>query len=495
MRDSVGGRQRAEGSSSPYGTDGSARSDAESQERESVLPPPPASVHFMGIGGIGVSGLARILLGRGYRVSGCDLAPSRLTEGLAGLGATVYHGHDPAHLDGIDLLVISAAVRPDNPELAAALARGLPTVKRAALLALLLEGSRTIAVAGTHGKTTTSSLVAAILIDAGFDPTAFVGGEAPALGDETGPRNARAGRGPWAVAEADEYDASFLRLAPAIAVVLNVEADHLDFYGDLAGVEAAFSAFMARVAPAGALVVCADDPVAARLAAGSPCRVVTYGLDAPADWTASDLTLDAAGARFTVRTPEGERLAVRTRLSGRHNAANALAALAAACEAGVAPRNAVRALARFEPPRRRQEIKGYTRGGALLIDDYAHHHTEIRATLAGLRARYPGRRLRVAFQPHTYSRTRGFLAETGASFGDADEIAIAEVYAARERETLGVSGRDVVDAARASGARADFTPTLDDVTTWLARDDAPEVLLVTMGAGDIWKAGESLVVR
>ncbi len=495
MREAGGRRQWAVGGSSPEGADSSRRVGAEGQGRENILPPPPASIHFMGIGGIGVSGLARVLLERGYRVSGCDLAPSRLTETLADLGAVVERGHEPAHLDGVDVLVISAAVRPDNPELAAARARGLPTVKRAELLALLLEGSRTIAVAGTHGKTTTSSLVAAILLDAGLDPTAFVGGEVAALGDATGPRNARAGRGAWAVAEADEYDASFLRLAPSVAVVLNVEADHLDFYHDLAGVEAAFSAFMARVAPGDVLIVCADDPVATRLAAGASCRVVTYGLDAAADWTASGITLDVAGARFTVRTPGGERLAVRTPLSGRHNVANALAALAAVVQAGVAPALAVRALERFTPPRRRQEVKGQTAGGALLIDDYAHHPTEIRATLAGLRARYPGRRLRVAFQPHTYSRTRSFLSETGASFGDADEVAIAEVYAARERETLGVSGRDVADAARAAGTRADFTPTLDDVTAWLARDDAPDVLLVTMGAGDVWKAGEAILVK
>ncbi len=452
------------------------------------LLPPPAHVHFMGVGGIGVSGLAHILLARGYRVSGCDLTVGRLTDELAARGATIYQGHDPAHLDEVDLLVISAAVRPDEPEYAAALARGIPTVKRAALLGLLLRPFQTIGVAGTHGKTTTSALVAAILLDAGLDPTAFIGGEVPALGG-----NARDGRGRWAVAEADEYDRSFLRLTPAVAVVTNVEADHLDIYDDLAGVMGAFAAFIALLPPDGALIVCADDPRALQLAADAPCRIVTYGLDGTdvlVDWRARDVTLDERGARFTLDAPDHAPLTVTTPLTGLHNVSNAVAALAACAEADVAPEQAIRALAAFEAPRRRQEVKGRTPGGALVLDDYAHHPTEIRATLAGLRARYPDKRLRVVFQPHTYTRTRATLAETGASFADADEVAITEVYAARERDTLGVSGRDVVAAAQAAGARATFTPTLDDAARWLAAADGPDVVLVTMGAGDIWKAGE-----
>ncbi len=452
-----------------------------------VLPPPPAHVHFMGVGGIGVSGLARILLARGYRVGGCDLAPGRLTEELAARGAAIYRGHDPAHLEGVDLLVTSSAVRPDEPEYAAAVARGIPTVKRAALLGLLLRPFRTVAVSGTHGKTTTSALIAAVLLDAGLDPTAFVGGEVPALGG-----NARDGRGAWAVVEADEYDRSFLRLTPEVAVVTNVEADHLDIYDDLAGVMAAFAAFIALLPADGVLVVCADDPRALELAAGAPCRVVTYGLDSPADWSARDAIFDETGARFTLVAPDLDPLNINTPLSGRHNVLNTLAALAACARAGVAPTTAARTLAAFVAPGRRQEVKGRARGGALVIDDYAHHPTEIRATLSGLRARYSGKRVRVVFQPHTYTRTRATLAETGASFADADEVAIAEVYAAREKDTLGVSGRDVVAAARASGVAAVFVPTLDDAAAWLAADDGPDVVLVTMGAGDIWKAGEQV---
>ena len=459
-----------------------------------VLPPVPAAVHFMGLGGIGVSGLARVLLERGYRVSGCDLVPNRLTAELAALGATVYQGHDPAHLAGIDLLVVSSAVRRHNPELVAALAQGLPTVKSAELLAMVLDGLRTIAVAGTHGKTTTSALVAALLLDAGLDPTAFIGGEVPALGAGGAPRNARVGGGAWAVVEADEYDARFLRLSPTVAIVTSVEADHLDFYGDLAGVRRAFAAFIARLPRDGALIACADDPIVMELAAAAPCHVVTYALDGAADWTARESALDAAGTRFALHAPRAEGVPVTTHLSGWHNVANTLAALAAAAEAGVPLASARRTLERFEPPRRRQELKGRTAQGALVIDDYAHHPTEIRVTLAGLRARYPGRRLRVAFQPHTYTRTRAFLAPLGASFGDADEVAVAEVYAARETDTLGVSGRDVVSAARAAGTSATFTPLLDDVTRWLAADAGPDVVLVTMGAGDIWKAGETIAV-
>src|SRR5919202_2099280 len=370
--------------------------------RAVVLPPVPLAVHLVGLGGIGVSGQARILLERGYRVSGCDLVPNRLTAELAALGAAVCQGHDPAHLAGVDLLVLSSAVRPHqgnacHPELVAALAQGLPTVKSAELLAMVLDGLRTIAVAGTHGKTTTSALVAALLLDAGLDPTAFIGGEVPALGAGGTPRNARVGGGAWAVVEADEYDARFLRLSPTVAIVTSVEADHLDFYGDLAGVRRAFAAFIARLPRDGALIACVDDPIVMELAAAAPCRVVTYALDGAADWTARESALDAAGTRFALHAPRAEGVPVTTHLSGWHNVANTLAALATAAEAGVPPASARRALERFEPPRRRQEPKGRTAQGALVIDDYAHHPTEIRVTLAGLRARHPGRRLRVAF--------------------------------------------------------------------------------------------------
>lgn len=460
---------------------------------DTALPPAPASVHFMGMGGIGVSGLARILLQSGYRVSGCDLTPNRLTDGLIAGGAAMHQGHDPAHVDGVDLLIISSAVPAENPELAAARARHIPVIKRAELLALLLGRQRTIAVAGTHGKTTTSALVASILLDAGLDPTAFVGGEVRGLDGPGTAANARAGHGIWAVAEADEYDASFLRLAPAVAIVTNVEADHLDFYGDLAGVRRSFAAFIARLSADGVLIACADDATTMELAAEARCRVVTYGLDGAAHWVARNIVLGSSGAHFTVRAPVCGAIAVATRLSGRHNVANALAAMAAAAEAGVEPGVAARTLDRFEPPRRRQDVKGHAAGGAVVLDDYAHHHTEIRATLAGLRLRYPGHRIRVAFQPHTYSRTKTFLAETAASFDAADDVAVMEIYAAREHDTLGVSGRDVVDAVRHAGRCATFAPTLDDVSAWLGRDDGPDVLLVTMGAGDIWKAAERVV--
>jgi UDP-N-acetylmuramate--alanine ligase len=257
-------------------------------------------------------------------------------------------------------------------------------------------------------------------------------------------------------------------------------------------VRRSFAAFVERLSPEGTLVVCADDAEATLLTTCAQGRVVTYGLNRPADWAAHDLALDAHGARFTVRTA-GRSLAVATRLSGRHNVANALAAMAAAAEAGVPVEQSAKVLKRFEPPLRRQEIKGRTSRGALVLDDYAHHHAEIAATLRGLRLRYPGRRLRVAFQPHTYSRTRAFLTEIAASLCEADDVAVAEVYAARERDTLGIGGADLARAARCAGACAVLTPSLDDVVDWLARDDGPDVLLVTMGAGDIWQAGERLL--
>lgn len=458
-----------------------------------ALPSPPGHIHFMGLGGIGVSGLARILLGQGYRVSGCDLLLGRLTDGLVGLGATAYQGHDPSHLDAVDLLVISSAVRPDNAELRSAVARGLPILKRAEVLAGLLSGRRTIAVAGTHGKTTTSALVATILVEVGLDPTAFIGGEAFGLDGHSAATNARAGAGEWAVAEADEYDASFLRLTPQVAIVTNVEADHLDFYGDLDGVRRAFAAFVGRLPAHGTLVVCGDDPGAADLRAHAGCKVITYGLGGSPDWLAEDLHLTAEGAAFVVRTPAGSRIAVTTRLAARHNVLNSLAALAACRAAGVAPERAAETLSHFRAPRRRMEVKGRSAHGALVLDDYGHHPTEVRSTLAGLRLRYPGLRIRVAYQPHTYSRTRAFLAETGASFDDADDVAIADIYAARESDTLGITAADVVEAVRRAGRPVTHAPVLDDVARWLAGDDGPDVILVTMGAGDIWKAGERLV--
>jgi len=455
-----------------------------------LLPPPPASVHFMGLGGIGVSGLAAVLLARGYRVGGCDLTMGALTESLRANGAVVYEGHDPAHLAGVDLLVVTSAVAASNPELAAARAAGLPVLKRAALLGALLRPLDTIVVAGSHGKTTTSALIASILFEAGLDPTAFVGGEVPALGS-----NARVGRGEWAVAEGDEYDYSFLQLRPRVAVVTNVEHDHSDIYEDLAAVEEAFRRFIALLPPDGALVVCRDDAAALRLSASASCRVLTYGLDGPADWTASDITLDEYGAHFTLhRRDDGATLPVRTTLSGRHNVANAVAAVAAVAEAGVSPATAARILERTQGPRRRQEVKGHAAGGALIVDDYAHHPTEIAATLAGLRARYPSQRLRVAYQPHTYSRTRLLLAETGASLRLADDVAVTEIYAARETNTFGVSGQDVVAATNVAGGHATLTPHVSDAAAWLALDAGADVVLVTMGAGDIWRAGETVRV-
>lgn len=452
-----------------------------------LLPPPPASIHFMGLGGIGVSGLASVLLERGYHVSGCDLASSALTESLRARGATVYQGHDPAHLDSVDLLVVTAAVPASNPELGAARAAGLPVLKRAALLGALLRPLQTIVVAGTHGKTTTSALIATVLLDAGLDPTAFVGGEVPALGS-----NARVGRGAWAVAEGDEYDRSFLQLRPRVAVVTNVEHDHVDIYKDMAAVEDAFMRFIALLPPDGALIVCRDDPTALRLSASAPCRVVTYGLDGSADWAATDVALNEGGASFMLHRRDGSIQPIHTTLSGRHNVANALAALAAVAEAGVTPVLAARILEGAQGPRRRQELKGHAFGGALIVDDYAHHPTEIAATLAGLRARYPHRRLRVAYQPHTYSRTRLLLAETGASLRLADEVAVTDIYAARETDTLGVSGQDVVVATNVAGGHATLTPSVADAAAWLSLDDHADVVLVTMGAGDIWRAGETV---
>jgi len=451
-------------------------------------------VHFVGIAGIGVSALARLALARGFQVSGSDLAATPLTAALAASGATVYQGHHRDHVGAADLVVISSAVRDDNPEVVEARHRGLAIIKRAEMLARVLEGRRTIAVAGTHGKTTTSALITVLLEGAGFDPLALVGGEMVDIGS-----NARLGQGDYAVAEADEYDASFLRLEPYIAVVTNVEPDHLDYYGDFAGVCAAFSAFLGRIAPAGLLVTNADDAVLQELALARGAlpdapRHVTYSLLGQGDWNATDVVVGQEATSFVARGSEGVERAISLRLSGRHNVANALAGIAVGVELGIPLATLAAALARFQGTRRRMEYKGGDPAGQIVVfDDYAHHPTEVRVNLAALRARFPGRRLRCLFQPHTYSRTRDLMDQFSGCFSDADEVVLTAIYAARETDTLGVSGEDLARAVGQHHPCVHYRPTLEEAAEYIEYTLAPGDVLVTMGAGTVWTAGEAVV--
>jgi UDP-N-acetylmuramate--alanine ligase len=449
-------------------------------------------LHFVGAGGVGMSGIAEILLqATPLEITGCDLARSEATERLERLGARIAVGHDPAHVESADLVVISSAVSEANPEVAAARARGVPVIRRAEMLGEIMRLKQGVAVAGTHGKTTTTSLTGMVLTEAGFDPTIVVGGQVHILGT-----NARLGRGDYLVAEADEFDRSFLELTPVVAVITNVEADHLDTYRDLGEIHDAFAAFANRVPFFGAVIACADDPGVREILPRIQRRTVTYGLSPDADLSAREVRLDASGTCFDVWNGEQGRLgAVRLRLAGRHNVANALAAVAAGRELLVPFETIARALSAFTGVVRRFELKG-ERAGVLVVDDYAHHPTEIRATLAAARQVYPDRRIVALFQPHLFSRTRDFTGEFGAALAAADLNVVMDVYPSREVPIPGVTGELVADAARRMGrGPVIYTHEKKEVVDTLERTLAPGDLLLTLGAGDVVKFGEEYLKR
>ncbi len=448
-------------------------------------------VHFIGIGGAGMSGIARIMLARGISVSGSDSMPSAMLDELAALGASVHVGHAAGHLGTLgagDTLVVSSAIRPDNPELAEAIRRGLRVLHRAAALASVMAGRRVITIAGTHGKTTTTSMLTTVLRECGADPGYVIGG----ILTETG-LGAADGAGMDFVAEADESDGSFLLLSPDVAVITNVEADHLDNYASLADIEAAFVTFGSRVS--GMVLTCADDPgaetVAARL---DPDRVRRYGESSHADYRLSEIRSHGMAVSFVVSSdhgPFGESLSQLTvGVPGHHNALNAAAAFAAAVELGFAPPRVAAAIAGYRGARRRLELKGEA-GGVRVLDSYAHHPTELAADLRAARDIADGGQVIAIFQPHLYSRTRIFAAEFGAALGLADEAVILDVYAAREDPEPGVTGRLVADTV--PGGRARFVPDRARVASLIADIAAPGAVVLTMGAGDVTKLGPQLV--
>src|ERR1700761_6058693 len=449
-------------------------------------------VHFAGLGGAGMSGIARIMLARGISVSGSDAKDSALLGELRALGASVHIGHAAQNLGALgagDTLVVSSAIRPDNPELAEAARRGIRVVHRAAALASVMAGRRVIAVAGTHGKTTTTSMLTTVLRECGAHPGYVIGG----ILTETG-LGAEDGSGPDFVAEADESDGSFLLLSPDVALITNVEADHLDNYESLADIQAAFTTFGKRVSAT--VLTCADDPgaeaVAARL---DPARVRRYGVSPSADYQLTDVASRGMAISFTVTADRGPFGEIFTQMTvdgpGHHNALNATAAFAAAVELGFAPARVAAAMTRYRGARRRMELKGEARG-VRVLDSYAHHPTELAADLRAARdiAGGDGRVIAV-FQPHLFSRTRIFAAEFGAALGLADEAVVLDVYAAREDPEPGVTGQLVVDAV--SGGHARFVPDSVLVTALIARMARPGDLVLTMGAGDITALGPRLV--
>jgi UDP-N-acetylmuramate--alanine ligase len=452
-------------------------------------------VHFTGIGGAGMSGIARIMLARGIDVSGSDAMPSALLDDLSAQGARVHIGHASANLGDLgagDTLVLSSAIRPDNPELAEATRRGMRVMHRAAALASVMAGRRVIAVAGTHGKTTTTSMLTTVLRHCGADPGYVIGG----VLTETG-LGAEDGAGMDFVAEADESDGSFLLLSPDVAVITNVEADHLDNYGSLAEIEAAFATFGSRVSSL--VLTCADDPgaeaVAAQLEPVSPKRVRRYGESSGADYRLGDVRSQGLAVSFAVtaeHSPFGKLFAQMTvHVPGHHNALNATAAFAAAVELGFAPPQVTAALAGYRGARRRMELKGEA-DGVRVFDSYAHHPTELAADLRAARDIVnPGGRVIAIFQPHLYSRTRIFAGDFGTALGLADEAVVLDVYAAREDPEPGVTGRLVADAV--PGGRALFLPDRAQAAPLIARIAEPGDVVLTMGAGDVTALGPQLV--
>ena len=449
-------------------------------------------LHFVGAGGVGMSGLAEILLlSTPLEISGCDLQRSENTDRLTKLGARIAYGHDASHVRDSDLLVISSAVGESNPEVTSARERGIPVIRRAEMLAEIMRLKQGVAIAGTHGKTTTTSLTGMVLTEAGFDPTIVVGGQVRILGT-----NARLGKGDFLVAEADEFDRSFLELTPVVAVITNIEADHLDCYRDLADILDAFAIFANRVPFYGAVVACVDDAGVREILPRIKRRVVTYGESPDANVRAGEIRLEASGTTFEVWEGQTWSLGgVHLRLPGRHNVANALAAIAVGRELSIPFPTIARALSEFTGVVRRFETKG-ERGGVLVVDDYAHHPTEIAATLASARQVYPDRRLVALFQPHLYSRTRDFAAAFGQALTAADLAIVTDVYPSREKALPGISGALVADAARAAGHSAvAYVAEKSEVAQELERQLRRGDLLVTMGAGDVVRFGEEYLRR
>lgn len=447
-----------------------------------------AYAHFIGIGGAGMSGLARVLHERGRIVTGSDMRNSRYATALVERGVPVVIGHDAANLGDPEIVVVSSAIPESNPELAEARRRGLTVWPRARMLAALAADQLTVAVAGTHGKTSTSSMAAAAFIAAGEDPTFLIGGELTGLGG-----NARCGSGRYYVVEADESDGSFLLLDPYCAIVTNVEADHLDHYGSFEEIVKSFKEFLGRVHSDGVAVLCADDPVLRELAATLECRVVTYGHASDADVRLLSFETTDTGSAFTVAFADGVQISCEVGTPGEHMALNATAVLGAAWALGVDLESAARGIASFAGVKRRFEEIGRV-DGVRVVDDYAHHPTEVKATLAAARAATAGD-VWVVFQPHRFTRTAALSREFGEAFGSADRVVLLDVYSAGEAPVPGVSGKTVVDALLRSHPRTRlaYFPHRSATAPYVAERARPGDLVLTMGAGDVTTLAPEIV--
>jgi UDP-N-acetylmuramate--alanine ligase len=446
-------------------------------------------IHFVGIGGVGMSGIAEILLNLGFTVSGSDLEKGASTERLAARGAKIRIGHAAKHVSGCDVVVVSSAIDSGNPEVVAARRKGIPVIPRASMLGELMRFRTGIAVAGAHGKTTTTSLVGAVLQEAGCDPTIVVGGRVKSL-----KTNVRLGQGELLVAEADESDGSFVHLTPVFAIITNIDAEHLDFYGSLDRIYDAFVRFARSVPFYGAIICCIDDPRLRTILPRIERRIVTYGFDAGADVRGTLIESGPRGTLFSYTVRGKRRGRLHLGVPGSHNVLNALGVCALAEEIDIAPRHLRKAFAEFEGVARRFEIKG-ERGGVLYVDDYGHHPTEVAATVRTAREVFK-RRIVVVFQPHRYSRTRDLHEKFGGAFGDADELFLTEIYPAGERPIKGITGELIYHAVRRNGKpRVSYVPKWDDLKATVRDSLRPGDVVVTLGAGNIYKLGEELLAE
>ena len=443
------------------------------------------SIHFVGIGGAGMGGIAEVLLNLGYHVQGSDLKSNEVTQRLQRLGAEIMIGHAAQHVGAADVVVISTAIQPDNPEVLEATARRLPIVQRAEMLGELMRFRYAIAVAGTHGKTTTTSMVASVLAEAGLDPTFVIGGRLVSADS-----NARLGQGKYLVAEADESDASFMHLQPMLAIVTNIDNDHLATHqGDFERLKQSFVDFLHNLPFYGLAVICSDDPVAASLLPKINRPIVTYGIDSTADLRATNIQRDGQHTRFEVQRAAAPPLAITLNRPGTHNILNALAAIAVAVELQVAPAAIQAAFANFQGIDRRLQHNGDVQtaaGMVTLIDDYGHHPTELAATLEAIRQGWPQRRIVLAFQPHRYSRTRDLLDDFARVLSGVEVLLVTEVYSAGEAPIAGADGKAICRAVRSHGrVEPVFVDKLDQLPRALAQIVRDGDLVVTMGAGSI----------
>ena len=448
-------------------------------------------LHFVGIGGIGMSGIAEILLDQKFRVTGSDRAASDNTERMEHLGARVYIGHAAGNVDpDVDVLVYSSAVPPDNPELIEAVRRNIPVIRRAEMLAEVMRLKYGIGVAGTHGKTTTTSMISLVLLEGGVDPTVIVGGRLHGLAGS----NARLGKGEFIVVEADEFDRSFLSITPTIAVLTTLETDHLDCYRDLEDIKGAFIQFAGKVPFYGFVVLCLDEPALQEIMPRIKKKIITYGLNGQADVQAVDLVHRQNTTRFLV-VQEGKDLGeITLQIPGKHNVQNALAAVAVGLQLNIPFARVKAGVEKFTGVFRRWEVKAEV-GDITVIDDYAHHPTEIKATLAGAKAGWR-RRVVCVFQPHLYSRTRDFYEEFGRSFFNADVLVVTDVYPAREEPIQGINGELIANAAKQFGHKqVHYLPDKKSVPAFLLEIVRPGDMIITVGAGDIWRFGEQFITQ